>query len=70
MTPEQVKANFRARGECVGQWADQHGFDRSLVYRILNGRAVGLRGKSHQVSVALGIKPDPTKTPDLKVSAN
>jgi gp16 family phage-associated protein len=61
MTPQQVKEQFRARGDCVGQWADRNGFDRALVYRILNGRAAGWRGKSHQVAVALGLKPDPSK---------
>lgn len=59
MTPAEVKAKFRSRGEVPGQWADKHGFDRALVYKILNGRAAGWRGKSHEVAVALGIKPDP-----------
>ena len=58
MTPQQIKEQFRARGESVGQWADQHGFPRDLVYRVLNGRSPGWRGKTHQVAVALGIKPN------------
>ena len=58
MTPQQIKDQFRARGETVGQWADKHGFPRDLVYRVLNGRSPALRGRCHQVAVALGIKPN------------
>ena len=62
MTPQECKANFRARGESPGQWADKHGFERALIYRLLNGRAAGWRGKTHQAAVALGLKPDPAKS--------
>lgn len=56
MTPKEVKAQFRERGECPGQWADQHGYDRGLIYRILNGRAACWRGKSYEAAQKLGIK--------------
>lgn len=62
MTPEQVKANFIARGESIGQWADKHGFPRPMVYRVLNGQSPAMRGKSHQIAVALGIKPNVQST--------
>ena len=62
MTPQQIKNRFRERGETVGQWADSHGFPRDVVYRVLNGRSPAWRGQPHQVAVALGLKPDPTKT--------
>lgn len=58
MTPEQVKANFIARGESIGQWADKHGFPRPMVYDLLNRRVLGLRGRRHAAAVALGIKPN------------
>jgi gp16 family phage-associated protein len=61
MTPQEIKAAFRARGESPGRWADQNGFDRALIYRLLNGRAAGWRGKTHAAAVALGLKPDPAK---------
>lgn len=56
MTPKQIKTQFQERGECPGRWADQHGFDRGLIYRILNGRAACLRGKSYEAARALGLK--------------
>lgn len=62
MTPQQVKTRFRERGETVASWADAHGFPRDVVYRVLNGRTPAWRGQPHQVAVALGLKPAPSKT--------
>ena len=62
MTPQQVKAQFHAQGIPVSQWADAHGYRRSDVYRVLNGRTPAWRGQPHQVAVALGLKPSPSKT--------
>ncbi|PAT34945.1 DNA-binding protein [Vandammella animalimorsus] len=67
MTPQQIKEQFRARGQSVGQWADAHGFPRDVVYRVLNGRAAGWRGQTHEVAVALGLKPNPTQATTSKV---
>lgn len=58
MTPQQIKAQFRERGESPGQWADANGFPRDVVYRVLNGRSPAWRGTTHRVAVALGIKPN------------
>lgn len=55
-SPKQVKAEFLARGEAVGQWADQHGFRRDVVYRVLGERTPCHRGEPHRIAVALGIK--------------
>lgn len=57
MTPQQVKAKFRERGESVASWADANGFTRDVVYRVLNGRTPAWRGQPHRVAVALGLKP-------------
>lgn len=62
MTPEQVKAKFHAQGVPVSEWADQHGFRRSDVYRVLNGFSACKRGLQHEIAVKLGIKPDPAKS--------
>ncbi|MDR0703049.1 MAG: DNA-binding protein [Azoarcus sp.] len=59
MTPQEIKDTFRARGETVRSWALKHGFDPACAYRLLNGRATGWRGKTHEVAVAIGLKPDP-----------
>ena len=61
-TPRQVKAEFDANGIPVAQWADENGFRRCDVYRVLNGFSPCKRGLPHQIAVALGIKPDPAKT--------
>lgn len=61
MTPQQVKARFRERGESVASWAEANGFPRDVVYRVLNARSPAWRGQPHQVAVKLGIKPDPAK---------
>ena len=60
MTPSQRKQQFINRGEPVKDWARTHGFenDMPLVYRVLNGQSPALRGKAHQVAVALGLKPN------------
>jgi gp16 family phage-associated protein len=63
MTPQQVKARFRERGESVGSWADAHGFSRDTVYRVLNARTPAWRGEPHRVAVELGLKPRPVKNP-------
>ena len=34
----------------------KHGYDRGLIYRILNGRAACWRGKSYEAAQKLGIK--------------
>jgi gp16 family phage-associated protein len=62
VTPQQVKNQFRERGESVASWADAHGYPRDVVYRVLNGRTPAWRGLPHQVAVALGLKPNPNKT--------
>ncbi|PZT84592.1 MAG: DNA-binding protein [Acinetobacter sp.] len=54
----QVKQDFENSGQTITSWADEHGFDRHDVYKVLNGQAKCKRGKGHQIAVALGIKQD------------
>lgn len=65
---EAIKKLFIANGRSIGEWADSRGFNRALVYAVLNGRATGLRGTSHRIALALGLKSaaaiEPSK--DLK----
>lgn len=56
-TPYEVKELFRISGTPVSVWARQHGFSVALVHRVLRGEAQCLRGKTHRIAVALGIKP-------------
>lgn len=62
MTPQQIKAQFRERGESVGAWADANGFPRDVVYRVINGRTPAWRGQPHKVAVALGLKAAPKQS--------
>ncbi|EPM9395240.1 DNA-binding protein [Escherichia coli] len=58
MTAEQVKALFRQRGITFTHWAEENGYTRNEVYRVLNGQSKAHYGKSHEIAVKLGLKPD------------
>lgn len=60
---QQVKASFADQGIPVSEWADQNGYRRSDVYRVLNGFTACKRGLPHEIAVKLGLKPNPAKTP-------
>jgi len=48
--------NFRDAGVNVKEWARSRGFNPALVYSVLRGERKCLRGQSHEVAVALGLK--------------
>lgn len=56
---QRALAELRACGISIKQWARDHGFRYQVAKDVLYGRVQGLRGESHTVAVALGIKPDP-----------
>ncbi|WP_232301200.1 DNA-binding protein [Gilvimarinus agarilyticus] len=56
LTPNQVKERFRARGITVTQWAEEQGYRRDAVYRVLNGFDKANYGRAHEIAVALGLK--------------
>jgi gp16 family phage-associated protein len=58
MTPQEAKAVLQAQGVIVAKWAEEHGFTLNGVYRVLNGRTACLRGETHRIAVALGIKEE------------
>jgi len=55
-TTDEVWAQFRAGGVSANEWAKQHGFEPTLVYSVLSGTRKCLRGKSHEIAKALGLK--------------
>ncbi|MFT2791774.1 DNA-binding protein [Serratia sp. T13T92] len=57
MTAEQVKTLFRQQGITFTRWAEENGYTRNEVYRVLNGQAKAHYGKSHEIAVKLGLKP-------------
>jgi len=48
---------FEITGISVAEWARVRGFSTGLVYQVLDGRRKCMRGQSHQIAVALGLKP-------------
>jgi len=54
---QQAWRRFRAEGINVREWSAQRGFNPGLVYSVLRGERKCLRGQSHDVAVALGLKP-------------
>lgn len=55
-TADEVWAQLRASGVSANEWAKQHGFEPTLVYSVLSGTRKCLRGKSHEIAKALGLK--------------
>ena len=53
---EQVRAEFRRRGQSFAEWARERGFSRQLVSAVVAGHRKCLRGDSHRIAVLLGIK--------------
>lgn len=59
LTPAQAKANFKAKGIKVSDWATEHGYHAHAVYQVLNGLVRANHGTAHEIAVKLGIKPSP-----------
>lgn len=57
LTPEQLKAKFEREGKTFSGWAEERGYTRQDVYRVVNGMVKAKRGKGHQIAVELGLKP-------------
>lgn len=56
ITPEQLKARFDREGKTFSAWAEERGYHRVEVYRVINGFTKCKRGKAHQIAVELGLK--------------
>ncbi|MDR2208837.1 MAG: DNA-binding protein [Azoarcus sp.] len=58
MTRTQLKEKFLREGLTFAQWAREKGFDKNIVYLVVNGHCKARYGKGHEVAVALGLKPN------------
>ncbi|PPC83158.1 MAG: DNA-binding protein [Methylotenera sp.] len=56
MDTSSAKSIFDESGISVAEWARVNGFSSALVYQVLDGSRKCLRGQSHQIALALGIK--------------
>lgn len=55
-TPEETKRLIENSGVSIAEWARENKFSCGLVYQILEGKRRCLRGQSHRIAVALGLK--------------
>lgn len=56
MTADELKAQFRAQGKTFTAWANENGYRRNAVYRVVNGFDKALYGQAHEIAVKLGLK--------------
>lgn len=66
-TQQEAQQWFVDQGLAVSEWAEAHGFTTPLVYAVLHGRRKCLRGQSHRIAVALGLKASPEGNPGLAI---
>lgn len=55
-TPEEVKAEFAARGMPIAEWARENNISPQRVYDVLARRNRGAFGEAHRAAVLLGLK--------------
>lgn len=55
-TTDEIRHEFEQRGISISEWARTRGFSTALVYQVMSGKRKALRGQSHQIAVALGMK--------------
>lgn len=55
-TPDEVREELKRKGVSISGWATANGFSTNLVFEVLGGRKKALRGQSHKIAVALGLK--------------
>ena len=53
---EQVKKEFRQRGESLASFARKNGWKPYDVYCVVGGVLKGYYGRAHEIAVALGMK--------------
>jgi len=53
---ERVRAAFLNSGISISAWATVNGFSSGLVYQVLEGKRKCVRGQSHRIAIALGLK--------------
>jgi len=56
ISADEALRRMRAQGITIKAWAANNGYHFSVVYSVLSGRRKCLRGQSHAIAVALGLK--------------
>ncbi|MBC2658313.1 DNA-binding protein [Pseudomonas sp. MSSRFD41] len=55
-TPDQARADLKAKGVSITQWAIANHFSPNLVFEVLGGRKKCVRGQTHEIAIKLGLK--------------
>ncbi|MBS4018921.1 MAG: DNA-binding protein [Dechloromonas sp.] len=55
-SPEECRSLIEGSGISIAEWARENRFSCGLVYQVLEGKRRCLRGQSHRIAVALGLK--------------
>lgn len=52
----RVRELFRASGLSLAEWAKANGYTAAQVYDVTGGQLKGVRGRSHEIALKLGMK--------------
>jgi gp16 family phage-associated protein len=52
----EIRQLFDDSSVSIAEWARANGFSCGLVYQVLEGRRKCIRGQSHRMAVALGLR--------------
>ncbi|RKT58790.1 gp16 family phage-associated protein [Azonexus fungiphilus] len=55
-SPQECRSLIEDAGISIAEWARENRFSCGLVYQVLEGKRRCLRGQSHRIAVALGLK--------------
>lgn len=55
-SPQECRSLIEGSGISIAEWARENRFSCGLVYQVLEGKRRCLRGQSHKIAVALGLK--------------
>ena len=62
ITANQFRKSLIDQGITHKEWAESRGYDPEYCSRVLTGMVKGVRGKGHEIKVAMGLKLDTTAT--------
>lgn len=57
-TPEEVREDFKRRGDTLAAFARRNGWKPHQVYTVMGGVFKGHYGRAHEIAVKLGLKED------------
>ncbi len=55
-TALEIKEEMKDKGISITEWAESNNFPLGSVYSVLDGKLKAMRGTSHEIAVALGLR--------------